>query len=137
MPYISTETVKAIRQELKRALPQFKMSVTKEHSMAVHVSFLSGPIPLSTVAYEQVNEYRPETVPSDERDEYGRHIRQERCGAALAILQKAIDIANSHQGRSHYDSDYGNIPTYYTHINVGRWDRSYWVQDKKVSMSVK
>ncbi len=49
MPYITSEKVKAIRDEIKKTFPAYKFSVTREHSSTVNVSVLSGP-------YEEVPE---------------------------------------------------------------------------------
>lgn len=63
MPYIDTDTVKQIRNKIKTEFGNdFQISVRREHSSTVNVTFLSGCINLikdlnSNRRHEQVNEY--------------------------------------------------------------------------------
>lgn len=56
MAYISAEEVKQIRQAVKKALPAFKVSVTRDHHSGVIVALQAGPVDFGT-AYTQINTY--------------------------------------------------------------------------------
>ena len=66
MPYISSEEVAAIRKAIRAALPEYSISVTKQHHSTVQVSIMSGPIaPVEHVNvywYKENLEDRPDAV---------------------------------------------------------------------------
>lgn len=112
MPYISKESVKRIRTTLKAKFPEFKLSVTCQHYSTVHIEVLSGPIDFGT-PYSQVNHFY-----------IAEHWKENM--AAKKFLLKVDNIANSqNDGSGHMDSDYGFVPSYYHHINIGSWDKPY------------
>lgn len=121
MPHISAEEVKEIRNRIKAAFPQFKVSVTRHHWLGVNIDFMEGPIALGPEGYEQVNHFF-----------IHRTVGGDRCKLATAILEKANDIAHMKRGEGHRDSDYGYVPTYYISLGIGKWDREYVVRPKKV-----
>jgi len=115
MPYISTERVKEIRKEIKKTFPDFKFSITKEHHSVVRVIVLSGPIemlmdPLN--AYESVNHFYI-------KDNYKDFPEIEY------VLSRIYEIMSRGNCVESYDGDYGSIPSYYTHLKVGGFDRPY------------
>jgi hypothetical protein len=114
MPYISNEQVKAIREQLKKALPAYKFSVTKEHYTGVRIAILSGPVKLSDRDHEQVNQF---------------YIKEHYTGTVKKVLQTVCDIATKDQHEQQYDIDYGSIPNYYVNIAIGQWDKPYIVKN--------
>lgn len=118
MPYISAETVKAKRSELRKAFPAkagWKLSVRKSHHSGINVAILAGPIALisSPKGYAQINHYYP-----------GDHAVSD---AAAKLLQRAASISKSGRTTEQVCSDYGTVPTYYVRLSVGRWDSPYLV----------
>lgn len=111
MPYITTEDVKEIRNNLKREFPQFKFSVRREHYSSVKVNVMSGPIDFGTNR-ESVNQYWLE-------DNYGDRPQ------VLKFLQRVNRIVGGNQRELVYDGDYGSVPNYYYSISIGKWDRPY------------
>jgi len=116
MPYITTEAVKAKRNEIKAAFPDYKFSVTCQNHSTIAVSILKGPLPLTKNerGYEQVNHFYI-------GDHYG-----DRPEVAK-LLSAVQDIASRGKRELVYDSDYGSVPTFYTHLEIGKWDRPYEV----------
>lgn len=120
MPYISPETVKTRRNLLKKALPEFKFSVKTVHYSTISVTILSGPfdlLPNSVEKYDQVNKFYI--------DEHYAHLPETKD-----ILNKVLDIANNGNYIEDVDSDYGSIPSFYTRISIGKWDKPYQVITK-------
>lgn len=116
MPYISTEEVKAKRAEIRAAFPDYKFSITCQHHSSISVKILSGPLALTTNerGNEQVNHFYIADHYAD-RPEVAK------------LLQAVQDIASRGKRELVYDSDYGSVPTFYTHLEIGKWDRPYEV----------
>jgi hypothetical protein len=114
MPYITTQDVKEIRNNLKKAFPQFKFAVRREHYSSVNVNVMAGPIDFGT-GYEGVNHYWLDT-------NYGDNPQ------VLAFLKKVKDIVGGNVYEVTYDGDYGSIPNYYYSITIGKWDRPYVIK---------
>ena len=118
MPYITSETVKAKRKELRAMFPAkagWKLSVRKSHHSGIDVTFLRGPVALTSSedGYQQVNHF---------------YIDDHACSPEAAeVLKKAASVAQSGQRTIVVDSDYGSVPNYYVHLQVGRWDAPYEV----------
>lgn len=112
MPYISSEEVKQIRYNLKKALPDFKLSVTKEDHSGIRVAIMAGKLDLTGV--EQVNHYH-----------YEKHF--ENNPEFLAVLKTIMNIINGSKEQKTIadDADYGAIPNFYINISVGKWDKPY------------
>ena len=120
MPYISTKTVKERRDLLKKLLPEFKISVKTVHNSTISVTILSGPfdlLPNSDEKYEQVNKFYI--------DEHYADLPETKD-----VLNKVLDIANKGNYIESEDGDYGNIPSFYTRISIGKWDSPYQVIKK-------
>lgn len=117
MPYISKEDVATIRTELKKAFPEFKLSVVNRHHSEVNVTILEGPIDFGD-GYIQVNHY---------------HIDREWASKpeCMKVLEQIISIIEKNKKTETLvvDSDYGNVPNYYTHINIGAWNKPYQVRE--------
>ena len=136
MAYISTDEVKAVRVALKeRFKNKLKFSVRREHYSSLNVSIVSGEINFFDGSlnrkdkyhpdavghvfdgHEQINEYYPEY--------YGKH---EMLIAEIINIMKTAP-ANVKGGRAWYDNsdamtDYFDT-AYYTHLNIGKWDKPY------------
>lgn len=113
MPYIETQEVKEIRNNIKKAFPDFKFSIRREHHSTLVIVILEGPVDFggSDVG---VNQYW-----------YKEHY--EGNPDALEFLDKMFEIIKSVKVNKteHIDSDYGNIPSYYMRVSVGKWDKPY------------
>lgn len=120
MAYISTEDVKAIRQELKAQFPKWKFSVRKgQGSLSVNVSILQGTASFEGKEYQQVNHYWIKDHWQDQNDQQA--------------LLKIDEIMHNAPGRAggkvyfdHSDSmtDYFHT-AFYTHLNIGEWNKPY------------
>ncbi len=119
MPYITSEDVKAKRKELRAAFPGFKLSVTKSNHSGINVAFMEGPVKMtnSPDGYQQINHF------------YLHDPRYSLDPFVAALLQKAADIASRGKRTQHVDADYGNIPNFYVHIQIGKWDKPYVVRE--------
>lgn len=125
MPFMSAEHTKRIRDEIKKTFPKFKFSIRNRHYLSVNINILSGPIEMikdqnNLRRNEQVNQFYI-------RDNYKDYpeIRD--------ILLKIYEIANQGNGQECYDVDYGSIPDFYVHIEIGDWNKPYIVTEKKES----
>lgn len=112
MPFIAPETVKEIRQRIKKEFPKFKFSVTTKNYSTVLIHILEGPIDFGKL-HEQVNPY---------------YIKEHYQGQAKEVLQKIYDIANKGNGTENLDGDYGAIPSFYVRIIIGEWDKPYVIK---------
>ena len=108
MPYITKDQVTQKRKQLKAALPQYKLSVTTEHYSGIKVAIMSGPTDLGT-EYDQLNPYC--------MDQYNKNIQD--------IMSVVMPILNEGKGEGFEDGDYGHVPSYYTWVHVGKWDKPY------------
>ena len=123
MPYITKDQVKAKRAALKKALPQYKLSVTTEHYSGIKVAVMAGPTDFGT-EYTQLNPY------IDYReDRYNSSTGQYDSNPNIqALLDIVMPILNEGKGEGFEDSDYGHIPDYYTWVHIGRWDKPYQIK---------
>ena len=106
MSHISPESVKKIRENLKKKFPNVKFSVIRRDYSMVCVSIMESPFDWSE-DYIQINYYYPDRYENNE------------------FLKEVIKIVNNDNHTLYYDSDYGNIPKYYISIHVGRWDKPH------------
>ena len=125
MPYISTEEVKAKRQQLKKEFPGFKFSVRKRHHSEISVTIIEAPIDMVSEenkerGYESVNPYY---IGRDYED------RPE----VEKVIQKIQSIVSAGQRELVYDSDYGSVPTFYTSISIGDWDKPFKFTGQEVA----
>jgi len=113
MPYITSEKVKEIRTKIKKELPEFKFSITRQHHSSIRIVILSGPIDFGD-EYIQVNHYCYENSFS----EYPK---------AVEVFKKILSILEEKEPEREivYDADYGSVPNYYKSIHVGKWDKKY------------
>jgi hypothetical protein len=104
MAYITSEEVKEIRNEIKAAFPKtFKFSITREHYCKVNVALMSSPLEI------QVNSNRT----------FKSHKTIER------IIDSIVNKKNF--DKSDYMTDYHHVG-FYSHIQVGQYDKPYQVK---------
>lgn len=110
MPYIETEKVAQMRKAIRKALPDYKVSVTKRHHSGVDVRLLSGPIPdvpnVNVFCYQRQLADRPDAVAV--------------IDAILAEIKKVETPKIVSE-----DGDYGSIPNFYYDVSFGAWDKPY------------
>lgn len=110
MPYISTERVKEIRNQLKKEFPACKFSVTRFHGSTVNIVILAAPF-----QFEMKHKY--ETVHFYYIKDYNE--RQQK------FLSRIYEIANTGNGTLVHDADYGAVPNFYVNVSLGSWDKPY------------
>ena len=120
MPYISKDQVKAKREALKKALPEFKLSITTENYSGIKVVIQRGPVNFGT-EYMQLNPY------IDYREErWNSELNEYVSRPEIAdVMERIMPILNEGMGEGFEDSDYGHVPDYYTWVNIGAWDNPY------------
>ncbi|MDH5723387.1 MAG: hypothetical protein OEY94_08720 [Alphaproteobacteria bacterium] len=113
MPYISSENVKKIRDALKKALPDFKLSVTRRHHSSVDVALMAGPVDFGC-NNDGVNRFYYKRDYADNP-------------AAIKVFDTIMQVMNERckQKELVYDSDYGSVPNYYQNIQIGKWNKPY------------
>jgi len=121
MPYITKDQVAAKRAALKKALPEFKLSVRNRNHSQICVTILNGPIEMTQDprGYEQVNHFW-----IDDHYEDRPEIKN--------VLNTIANICKEDQRELVYDGDYGSVPTFYVSISIGDWDRPYEVKKPRV-----
>ena len=114
MPYITKDQVAEKRSLLKKALPEFNLSVRKLHSNKIEVAIMSGPFEMTKKpdGYEPVNDFY---INENYREQ--PEIKQ--------VLNTINTICKSDQSELVYDDDYGSVPNFYVGITIGKWDRPY------------
>jgi len=116
MPYISTEEVKKIREDLKRVFPKYRFSVTKEHHSSVHIAVLKGPLAIES---QGINVYW-----------YKEHLADK--SELLNLIDGIITLVrNSKPETRREDGDYGSVPNYYLHVQIGKDGKPYEQKDCK------
>jgi len=120
MPYISKEQVKAKREALKKALPEFTLSITSENYSGIRVAIMRGPVNFGT-EYTQLNQhinYREERWDRDLNEYVSKPV-------IANVMERIMPILNEGIGEGFEDSDYGHVPDYYTWVHIGKWDKPY------------
>ena len=136
MAYISTEEVKAVRVALKeRFKNKLKFSVRREHYSSLNVSIVSGEINFFDGSLDRKDKYHPE-APAHKFDGYEQinEYYPEHYGKHAELFKDIVEImktapANVKGGRAWYDNsdamtDYFDT-AYYTHVNIGKWNKPY------------
>ncbi len=117
MAFITTEEVRAIRNQLKKQLPEYKFSVTKQHYSKVNVSILKGPIeleskPINTYWFKDHYEDQPVLIAL-----FTAIINIIKTAPALVTGDVWFDESDS-------QTDYFNT-AYYFDLRVGKWNKDY------------
>ena len=136
MAYISTEEVKAVRVALKESFKnKIKFSVRREHYSSLNVSIISCEINFFDGSLDRKDKYNPE-APAHKFEGYEQinEYYPENYGKHSELFKKIVEImktapANVKGGRAWYDNsdamtDYFDT-AYYTHLNIGKWDKPY------------
>lgn len=125
MPYITTDTVKEKRVQLRKLFPNLKLSVSKRHHSVIVVSIMEGNIPF------------PEKLVSFGNEKY-HSVNQfwidknfEDYPKWKSVLTKIKNVIGKEQRELVYDGDYGSVPNYYIDMTIGKWDREYVYNPKK------
>lgn len=113
MPYISSETVKEIREKIKREFKEFKFSITRNHSSEVVIAIMESSHDFNT-DYEQINEFYIDEHFKDKPEQ-------------AKFLNRLLEICQEvkQQEIISRDTDYGDWPNYYISLRVGKWDKPY------------
>jgi hypothetical protein len=114
MAYIKPEQVKSIRDQIKKAYPNYKWSVTRRHHSTVVIILQESDLPVDT--HMQVNQY------------YLKESEKLTTKGKL-IFQHILEICNSVE--SCYDrnagdpyADYGDS-SYFIDLDIGQWDKPH------------
>lgn len=121
MPYITTERVSEIRNNLKKEFPNFKFSIRKENHSSVNVDILEAPFNMlrdETKTYETVNHFYINDTFKDFPE-------------AKEVLIRINEIMNATNGVFVEDGDYGTVPNYYTNLSIGSYDKPFKVVERK------
>ena len=113
MGYITTEAVKVIRNNIKKAFPAkdgWKFSVLRKDSSEVNVSIMSAPSEYGFEGYEQVNHFYIDENFADKPKQ------------AKALNQLHDIIKENHWDKSDSQSDYFHC-AFYISINIGKWNK--------------
>lgn len=107
MAYVSNELIKEVRENLKKAFPEFKFSVVKNHHSEISVAIMKAPVRFADGDYVQLNHYYPQNYKNAD------------------ILEKIIKICNEkNYDNSDIQSDYFSVGYYFT-LRQGKWDRPF------------
>lgn len=110
MPYITKEVREAMKKAVKAAVPEFKLGIKTDYN-SITVAILSGPLEAKDT-YEQINTY---WVDRNCTPEWAQVVNK-----ILAAMDSVCKKVTEYE-----DGDYGNIPNYYRHVHIGRWNKRY------------
>lgn len=125
MPYITTERVSEIRNNLKKEFPNFKFSIRREHHSSVNVDILEAPFNMLTEedkTYQTVNHFYIADTLKD-------------FPQIKEVLLKIHAIMNATNGVLVEDGDYGTVPNYYTNLSIGTWEKPFKVIEREAKAS--
>ena len=127
MPYITKEEAKVKRELIKKAFPEFRFSIRVDHGSMIRVSIMSGPeldLELNR-GYENVNHFYIK--------EHYKEVAPKTC-ELLEGINKILEDGNYIVV---HDGDYGAVPSFYTDLEIGRWDKPYEVKEHKLTKKQK
>lgn len=115
MPHIDTEKVAQMRKAIRKALPDYQISVRKYHHSTVDVKIMSGPIVkpekgVNVFWYKENFKDRPDVIKV-----------VDAIVAEIFKVQEPRELV--------YDGDYGSVPTFYYDVSFGAWDKPYVCTD--------
>lgn len=113
MPYITSEEVKSIRNEIKKAFPDFKFSITRESHSTVRVAIMEGNLDFGG-GHIQVNGFYVKENYKDQPEIRDMFLK------ILEIIHNEKEMIVSEE-----ETDYGRWPNYYINLHVGKWDKDY------------
>ena len=114
MAYISTEQVKSIRDQIKKAYPNYKWSISRRHSSTVVIILQESDLPIET--HVQVNQYWLKET-------------EKLTTKGKLIFQHVMEICNSvercyDRNAEDVGADYGDS-TYFIDLDIGQWDKPH------------
>jgi hypothetical protein len=112
MPFITSEEVKTIRNEVKK-IAGYKFSVTKSNHSGIDIVILEGKADFGGER-AVINHYHY-------KDQFSNNEE------ALKVVSKIMEILSTKKEQKEitYDSDYGSVPNYYININAGAYGKPY------------
>jgi hypothetical protein len=117
MPYISTERVAEIRNELNATFPDFKFRCYREHNSTINVVIVSAPFDFLEADDKKSGYYTVNHMWIEDHFKAYPELKEQ--------LLKIHAIITKYQGAGHMDGDYGHVPTYYEHIYVGEYNKPF------------
>lgn len=111
MGYIKSIEVGKIRQDIKKAFPSYKFSITREHYSTVRIVIVEAPIALEEgdINLSWLNDHYKDQP------------------AELKLFSAIKDMANQFQGKGYETGDYGHQPNYYVRLGVGGFEKPFKV----------
>lgn len=120
MPFINPETVKEFRKELKKLLPEYKLSVrTSPSYTSVNVAIITAPFQMlddPATDHENINDFYI--------DDLYKHNPKK-----IEVLKTICEVIKSKQKTM--ESGYDTLYNYHVHITIGRWDKPFEVVKNK------
>jgi len=109
MAYLNSQDTKAIRTALKKAFPQFKLSITNRHGSGVSIKILSGP---TNFGFKEYTQFHPAQF---DRIQDGEILKQMR-----EVMHKAV----GNYDNSDIMTDYFEVG-YYEWFSLGDWNKPF------------
>jgi len=138
MAYINAEEVKAIRNQLKKELPEYKFGVRKgAGGHSVNVTFLKGPKFAPHKVFDRYEHVEKDVDLNEGYHQVNQYWVEENVGKKNAkVMNKVIEIIKTAPfkagvGDLWFDesdsmTDYFHT-AYYMSIGIGKWDKPYVV----------
>ena len=122
MAFITTEEVKEIRNNIKKAFPAkegWKFSITKEHYSKVNLYIMEAPygITKQVKGYESVNHFYIESS-----KDYSDRKKTD-------LMKMYAILSANHWDESDIMTDYFHC-AYYMSMGIGKWDKAFKISDK-------
>jgi len=144
MAYINKEDVKAIRVALKKAYPNIKFSVRKDHHSSVQVTLVSGDIDFYDGSLDFFDRYSQKIAPFPGSAQIN-HYHTDYYGIHKPLFDNLLEIIKTapvkgegyHKNKGWFDesdimTDYFHT-AYYINISVGSWNKNYETTKQKVA----
>ena len=131
MAYISSESVKDKRNRIKKALPEFKFSVTIDNYSSIIIRIVEGPLPMPVYESQERERIHGGLYSDDFRKDnqqvnhywYKDHYKD--FPEWIKVFNQIIEIANEgNYDESDIQSDYHHVG-FYLNLEIGRWDKPY------------
>lgn len=121
MAYISTEEVKAIRDDLKIKFPRkegWKLSVTRKHGSSIVISFMEAPVNLD-----------PKGKGNFDVNPYWYEEHYEDYPILLNTIKKTLECVSSvkvqiDRNAGDMGADYGDC-NFFHDISIGKWSQDF------------
>lgn len=118
MPYINQAMKKEIVEEIKKVMPKdWKASFRVSNHSTLTMVVKSAPLNLSDLGRSS------EVYPYSSFNEY--YINEVKNETLKKTIQSILDALNGKVKIVTEDSDYGNVPNYYTHLVFGTREKPF------------